>query len=315
MQQLDTALATLEAQPTVHHFDQVRQRHQQWVGVHTNPVTGVAHSRRANSANRLAAQITAHRGVLAHAATLRQRIETLLAAENWATKCLCAELYVPGPQWNASPAAPYVQLLEEECISSSGWAKVQPNSLADFSRHGASDLDTLQQWPNLAFKSRIILQSRYGFQNWPPWGALSVRKGLFCHSSAAIAAHLIEQNRAALHAGLNCPIRSIDLVHQQPAVPGGISHWWVAVNRPDEVRLGQRVVRFDSVGDFFILPLVGGFVVDMWGALWVQQGGHEAAWATSNAVCPGAAVRDTPFISLGDNLATEAVRVPVHHVY
>lgn len=315
LQQLDQTLQTIEQRPNVHRFQQIEQQHAAWVATKGVSNAGGVASKRAGASNTLAAQLRAHRRRLDDLATLMGRVEQLLEQEvSWRTKCLCAELYDPtAPGWGA--LAPHVEILEQECRMASGWAMHAPDTLAGWSEHGRADLATVTQWPQLATKTRIVLQSHHQLAAWPPWQGMSVRKGLFCHSSAAIAAYLIDANRATLQQGLRCPIRAVDIVHQQPPTQGGMSHWWVAVNRPDEVRMSNTVKRFNRVGDFGLLPLVGGFVVDIWGALWLDQADAAAAQATSTAPCGEAAVREIPFISLGDNLATEQVRVHVRHVY
>jgi hypothetical protein len=113
--------------------------------------------------------------------------------------------------------------------------------------------------------------------------------------------------------GLSCTVKSIDVVHQLPKETGGISHWWVCINKPDEVRLRTRTIRFERFSDFDILPFVGGFVVDIWGALWISQADAAARWATSADEEPEACVRSTPFVRLERGVDSR-IRVYTHHL-
>jgi hypothetical protein len=118
---LDGALRTIEQQPTTHTFAQIEQAYTAWRNTKLDPATASAVSKRGASANALVAQVQAHRRVLNDRTTLMRRVETLIATSDWQRKCLCAELYNParGP-WGVLD--PYVAVLEQESILSSGWA-------------------------------------------------------------------------------------------------------------------------------------------------------------------------------------------------
>lgn len=152
-----------------------------------------------------------------------------------------------------------------------------------------------------------------GIDSWPPWPETKhVRKGRFCHSSAAIGVYKVKEKAAAVSAGLKCRIRSIDVVHQQPDTTGEISHWWVCVNRPDEVRFDGGINKFERFSHISYLPLLGGFVIDIWGALWKDQEKTAEARFTSSAETAGTCVANGPFILLG---ALDArVKFYLHHL-
>ena len=66
-----------------------------------------------------------------------------------------------------------------------------------------------------------------------------------------------------------------------------MTQWWVAVNCPYRLQIGELDVRFDRSTDFAYLWLTGGFVVDVWGALWnVQQHRMPAAARNRGAIGP-----------------------------
>ncbi len=137
----------------------------------------------------------------------------------------------------------------------------------------------MNTWPTLPYGTRMKFASEQSRQTGQrvnpatiqvPWNVnIHVRKGLFCHSSAAIAAHVIHSNRNALQAGHTCPIRPINVIHQQPNTAGQMTHWWVCVNRPDRLVINEsKSIDFSNTMDYAYLPFVGGFVVDIRGALW-----------------------------------------------
>ena len=317
---IDTALHALEADPSDAAFVTLRNNMNNWYATKVD-AAGVFHSRRDPAATPVRALINQHHQFLLDRNTLKQRIEQqILNSFNWKTRVLCAELYVGdafGPAW-APLTQQALEALEWEARLSSGWAHHPPAQIDDWSNRGRMEAASLAAWPNLpAGGSGHVLRARMPIDlnimpaAWPPWGVF-VRKGLFCHSCAALAVHAIYANRAVLQAGLTCQIRSIDVVHQQPAVPGGISHWWVCVNRPVELRLTARTVRFDTLSDYKYLSLVGGFVVDIWGTLWADQEAAPEQRALSNAATALNCVIARPYPRL---LGDTATRIHARELY
>ena len=258
-------------------------------------------------------QVDQLKNVVRDRETLMQRVEKLLRdSTGWPSKCLCAELYTANDDpWGANKAIAGV--LEKECRLVSGWAMNAPNAFEDFCEKGEADANAVQQWPNLTSKARILLPSQ-GIA-WPPaWGGTAWRKGLYCHSSAAIAAWALDANRLDLGQGLGVQIKSIDIVQQMPASKGTMSHWWVFVNRPDDLKLSGGAKAVTNADQWEGFELAGGFVVDIWGALWSDQREHATEWATNNAASTQKAVQDAPFIPIED-MSKEKARLHVRKVY
>jgi len=271
LQAVSTALRNFDQTPTAAHLTQVRAAFTNWLGAKPgrfNQVTGRIKSVRATGAAALNAQLAQLVQLHQERDTAMGRVRTLLDQLNWKTKCLCAELY--DPDVDLGQASPYVDILAEESNFSSGWARLVPDPapVRFWDQKGAEEAQGLQQWPQLSTKARTLLTSRHGGAAWPPWRAgTHVRKGLFCHSAAALAVHAIRQAAAQIEAGCQAwRIRAVDVIHQKPIGTGPMTHWWVGINRPDQVDFSNRTQQFQRFSDFSLLPLVGGFVVDIWGA-------------------------------------------------
>ena len=114
--------------------------------------------------------------------------------------------------------------------------------------------------------------------------------------------------------GLSAGIKSIDIVQQMPSTPGTMSHWWVFVNRPDSLVLGTTPKTVTYAGEWKGFDMVGGFVVDIWGALWNEQQRDPVGWCDEAAPSNRNAVRDAPFIDIED-MDRERARVHIRHVY
>lgn len=321
---IDSALATLETSPTIGNFDRIINLYGAWRRTKIDPRTGRAMSKRGTAGNALVDQLREHKGILDDRVTLMQRVIQTMDQIDWKRRCLCAELYDTADNRDWGAINGYVNWLAAESRASSGWANQFPQNIFELAERGEAEIEAVNNWPNIGFRTKVGLARWIQSETdqivnpstiqWPPWnGNPHVRKGLFCHSSAAIAARVIHSQRAVLHAGLRCQIRTIDVVHQQPRERGQMTHWWVCVNRPDELRLSNRVIRFTRTPDFAYLPLMGGFVVDIWGALWLDQQQNGNQWATAGQETPHPCVTDTPSIQIGHR--DEATRIQIHHVY
>jgi hypothetical protein len=264
------------------------------------------------AATTLSAQVKAVRGVIKDCDTLMTRVEQLVQTKvPWPTKCLCAELYTANDDpWKKDKDI--AGQLEKECRLTSGWAMNAPTDFTQFCEKGEADADLVTKWPQLAVKSKIIFTSQ-GIE-WPPKWSDPWRKGLYCHSSAAIAAWLLDQNRVTLTTGLSLPIKSIDIVQQMPSSTGQMSHWWVYVNRPDPLTLSTGAKAVATANQWVGFDLVGGFVVDIWGALWHDQSQGATTWATKTDASNQKAVRGAPFIQIQD-ISREQARVHTRQVY
>ncbi len=272
--QIDTALATFDTNPNAASFNALRNNFNVW---YNSKLTGGAfQSNRGAEPLHVRQMLANHAQLLQDRTQLMQNVENQLLTVNWQSRAIWAEIYDP-TNAAAFPGAlqTYVGDLEWESRLSSGWAQNPPLQVPEWAQRGQTEAANLATWPNLpgggpgvVLRARMMPDLGIAPANWPRWAPGFARKGLFCHSCAAISADAVFSNRAALQAGLHCPIRSVELVHQQPATVGGMSHWWLCVNRPDEIRFANRIVRFNSFQDYFnYLPIAGGFVVDLWGAL------------------------------------------------
>lgn len=321
LQAIDRSITTFQQIPTLASFQQMEVAYAAW---HQSKINcrGNFSSRRAPASNLLGQQLADHRAWLDDCQRVKRRIERrLLRAIPWKTNTLCAELYTnpQSPAW-APLLATEVSALAAESTLTSQWANVAPATVAGWVTAGHNELTRLNLWENLPPMPELVLNNRFNIQ-WPPWrnravgqppfaGAL-VRKGLFCHSYAALAADYIFNHIGALENGTGYRIHSIDLIHQWNQPGQTMQHWWVCVNGPMTIQYGPGVVRdFRSCIDYIRhLPLVGGFVVDIWGALWLDQRLHGPARAISNAATAGDCVWDIPHAGfLGNTRTTKHAR-------
>lgn len=306
LQGIDRSLATFQATPSLTNFGAIQTAYNTWRLTKLNRHAQVISRRRAASDN-LEGDLARHRSFLDGRNQVKARVELGLSALQWKNRAICAELYSNpnDPGWN--PLLPEdILALELEANVTSRWANVIPPTLAGWHDVGAAERQRLANWPNLtagvggitirsALLQRLNINAAAG--QWPPWQgrAAFVRKGLFCHSFAALAAEYLYANRVALEAGTQFRIHSISVIHQQAADVGGMTHWWVAVNAPTQINLGGGAIRtLNLCNDYAVLDLVGGFVVDIWGSLWIDQLGNEHARATSNAATAGDCVWTVP---------------------
>jgi len=280
---VDNAFDNLESNPTVANFTALQTAFNTWYNSKT--ATGTFQSERGIEPIHVRQMLNKHQQLLTDRQQLMQDVETALTALNWKTKAIHAEIYDSAKAARFGPLQTYVPHLEWESIINSGWAKNPPSTVNEWSDAGR--LGILMQ-------SRMSGAINIAPNTWPQWAPSNyARKGLFCHSCAAISANIIYTDRATLQGNLQCPIRSIELVHQQPAQVGQISHWWLCVNRPDEIQLENRTVRFDTFQDYATyLPMVGGFVVDLWGAMFIvssnqQSNAHSQAALGNNCAWDG----------------------------
>ena len=322
LKELDNALDLLDKNPTLSLFDQVNNKFTVWSNTKRTPNGAFDKTKRRDAANELNEQIRRLGEIRRDRTQLMQRVQTLIDHHlPWRSRCLCAELYDTKDRRDWGVLKDHVKWLEDESSGSSGWSKLPSTTIDGWSDKGEEEIRAVNQWPQLGFKTRVLLASRMGVDQISitvPWmatnGALHVRKGLYCHSSAAIVAHLIHQNRNALQNGLQCPIRSIGLIHQRSNETLAMTHWWVCINLPDELRLGNnRVVRFSRTSEYNYLPLLGGFIIDIWGALWLKQCENGNTWATSPVEIQEPCVEDSPFIVI--KRSDETARIFVKHVY
>lgn len=300
LKKVDRALAGFHLAPSVASYQMLRQRFIEWAGGKQRLVNGNIDSRRAWGANTLERQIQQMDATLVAQTHLKNNINNQLMNLNWKQHALCAEL--------CEDIDVIGESLNNEANLSSGWAmKITPNPPINFwYQKGQDEATRLFGWPNLARTPRILMSSR-GMQ-WPT--SNNFRWGLYCHSSAALAVRTIVEFLGLILVGGH-PIRSIDVIQQQPAQPGGMSHWWVCINKPTLAKFGNRYVRFSTVADFSCLPLCGGCVIDMWGALWEVQGRNPNQWVYDlNGANVGDAVRDVPWITLGEG--NDAVKCFTH---
>ena len=252
LQAIDRALLTFQGAPSLPNFTAIENAYNTWRATKLNR-RGQVVSRRLNASAGLEADLSLHRAFLNGRNTVMGHVENGLAALNWKTRALCAELYTNpnDPLWN--PLLPQdILALELEANVSSRWANVIPQTVAGWQVVGAGEAQRLANWPNLAagvagIPVRAALMNQLGINvdtgGWPPWQghAAFARKGLFCHSFAALAADYLYTNRIALEAGTQFRIHSIAVVHQQPAQVGGMTHWWVCVNAPTQIQYAAAV--------------------------------------------------------------------------
>lgn len=312
---IDTALATFEATPSIANFEAVERNYGAWSRTKLNRY-GVVESRRQPASDILGDHTRQHKLRLAGKTAVKNDLERMLEdTVDWKTKALCAELYYDPEDVRWAPlSAVDVTLLGNEATLSSGWAQVIMNTnMQQWSDWGEGEIARLQAWPN--FLGGVFRMRNSGALNAnggrivPANRAPVVRKGLFCHSFAAIAANVVFQNRRQLISG-PFRIRSIELINHRPAPNQAINlmnHWWLCVNKPHRLylgggagRAGAREVRFDTFDDFVdFLPLCGGFIVDMWGALWRDQADQARVQrfirARDQFQIPDGAVWDEPF--------------------
>ena len=337
LRRIDSALGMLETQPSARVVDHLFHDTRAWHA--SKDSAGRFGSRRGSAATDLTQSVKKLYDRLQDRNMLMDRISRHLDdALDWKRRILCAELYVDAANprsFVASSWAPltleHVKNLAWEARTSSQWAAIAPRSVPEWSDRGSSEADSLAAWPNLpaggsgravrsgiqARRDLIAAGNRHladdnAPDNWPPWHVAGapppphVRKGLFCHSCAALAAHVICENRLALEAGLDdCRIRSIDIIQQQPEPGGVMHHWWVCVNRPDTLRFSNRTINFQTLLEYDFLDLVGGFVIDIWGVLWRDQGQRPAAKAKDPAAASVDAVRARPKESILGDTATK----------
>jgi len=228
---------------------------------------------------------------------LMAAVERKVQETGWQTKATWGEIYETQKKDNYGLLKDHVEDLEWEARVSSGWAMNTPDNVEDWADKGSDEIKRLRAWPNLA-AGRAGLSSRMrmmpdlgaGSHEWPRFN-IFVRKGVFCHSSAAIAAHILHTKRTLFNSTAHfCPIESIDIIQQSPAANAGMCHWWVCVNRPDEIRMSNRTIRITTFDDYVrYLPLVGGFVVDMWGAMF-QPANQFTAWSYQPALASPAVI-------------------------
>ncbi|UVH55630.1 hypothetical protein NWF24_22655 [Variovorax paradoxus] len=309
---VDGALTAFDQVPSRANWLTLTLRMQTWLTAKAgryNVGTGVINSVRGASVTNLKAQIDAYRQFLLDRDTLMANVANQLDLLNWRTRTICAELYDDANNAAFGLYAPHIAVLEEEGILSSGFVRAfRPGhtTIADWDNAGASELGRLNAWPTLQGVARFRIN------NWRAWhpALADPRKGLFCHSSAALAVHCIVTHRIALQGALSCPIRSIDVYHQRGNA-GEITHWWVAINRPDNIALGTAPHgTLTTMADFDRLEMMGGFVIDIWGALWLAQQNNPGTWVGSAAAVAENAVRLAPFITLnGVNTLTHYSRL------
>lgn len=323
LQQIDAALTAFHVTPTLANLTQLSTRNQTWRTAKTS-CFGNFSSRRAPQANALATSIQDYQAFLADRITLMQRVNAHingvdLGGLSWKQLYLAAELYDfdEDPGGWAAVGQRNVEALEFEARAGSGWAMNAPATVPEWAQKGAAEVAAATNWPTPTLSVRMQLP-RIGLtvDQWPPWttgagGAALLpflRKGLFCHAAAALAAHWLDTNRLVLEAGLSCRIRTIDIIHQQAAEQGGMTHWWVCVNKPDRMNFGTWQHQFNTFNSFRHLPMCGGFVVDLWGPLWDDQGDDAPLKAVSNAATAIDCVADVPGDYLGDTATISRAR-------
>ena len=330
---IDNALGMIETSPSARGLEDLYHRTREWHESKTNPVTRVFRSRRGLSPTLLKDSVKRLYDRLQDRNMLMYRIRQYLDQLDWKRLIVCAELYeeaAKAARLHGSGWAPlthqHVRNLSWEARISSHWAHGSPPAAVPWwSDRGREEATRLDAWPALApgipgmgarsgiddKRDRPATAHVDAPDNWPPWHAAGVavpniRRGLYCHSCAALAAHVIHHNRLALEAGLDdCRIRSIDVVRQPPPHSDRtMSHWWVCVNRPDRIRLSNRTLTFNTLADFDYLDVIGGFVIDMWGVLWEEQKERPAASAKNPAPINVDAVMDWPLDLLDDTTTT-----------
>lgn len=294
LQTVDRNLADFIQSPTAPRLTALRQNLNAWLQSKTKG--GQVKSIREPHATNLQARVQALYDRTSDMPRLMGAIETELDTLDWREDVLCAECY--GNQGGQAQAAwQAVNLdpmpLEREAIMMSKWADVVPRDIDGWAERGEEEKARLEAWPTLIGPKRMMLGP------WPPWAVPFVRKGLFCHSLAALAVKIITDKRAQVEGGGACRIRSIDVFHQK-AKGALITHWWVCINRPQQLVLPSgRTIRFDTDADLAWLPMTCGFVVDLWGALWLDQQDTFTTKSVSNAATADDAVADEPLINIG----------------
>ncbi len=214
----------------------------------------------------------------------RRRLIAALDALNWKDKTIWAEIYSGNPA-NFGALTPYVSDLLWESRQCSGWANIDPASFDVWINKGQMEIDHLNAWPNLpankpSFSMNVHRAAGINpadANQWPRWQPNPgfARKGLFCHSSSAIAANVAYNGRANLNQRF-WKLRSIDIIQQQADRTGGMCHWWVCVNRPEKIYFNGKEIDMGIFGNIEkYLEVCGGFVVDIWGALYKL--GHGTA--------------------------------------
>jgi hypothetical protein len=315
LQRLDAALLAFNGVPGLQNFTNLENAYNAWHGTKVN-CFGNFSSRRAAATNPLEAALITHRQWLNDAATVMARVEAGLGALNWKNNILCAELYRRERDVRWAPLQQRdIFAIASEQVLTSGWVHPPgPPDVAAWSAVGAAERQRLAQWPHLNAGIHDRMRRVTGIDpgdptQWPPWqhrlpaapapDVPFVRKGLFCHSCAALAVEYLYANRAALVLGTHYTIHSIDVIHQQPAAddPTRTSHWWVCVNGPAQITYfpGGAVANFPDWQSFVThLPITGGFVVDIWGSLWADQEPDRFARARNAAATAGPCVIPVP---------------------
>ncbi len=281
---IDRALTNFDNNPCAATLHSLKHQFQTWYRNKTT--SGTLNSKHADPSFKLEHLIKYYEWLERDRRTLKTEVENRMATTGWKSKATWGEIYQAQHAAAYGQLQPYVEDLEWEARVCSGWAMNPPADINSWSSIGADEVKRLEAWPQLAAgkpgliaRMKIMGQLGCAAHQWPRFAPLNVRKGVFCHSSAAIAAHLLHKNRAALNSTAHfCRIKSIDIIQQQASRTGSMCHWWVCVNRPDEIRLASRTIRFTSFQEYErYLPIVGGFVVDMWGAMF-EKGKDYTAW-------------------------------------
>jgi hypothetical protein len=279
LQDLDDSLRNFNNNPTLDTFKQIESTYKRFnetqsPRIHPPPNVNVS----------LRADLERHRLFLDGRDIVKRRVELCLASLSWKEKAICAELYKPQSDSSWAPLTENDMLaLECEANASSRWANIPPRSIAGWAEVGAKEADALQKWPEIGLAARTAIQSRE-LGPWPPWrGRIPfVRKGMFCHSAAAISAEYLFKHRKMLVHGTQFCIHSIAAAHQQAASAGDITHWYIIVNSPESIEHDGKSSRLHRCSDYRVLEALGGFVVDIWGALWLDQGLDGQSYATND---------------------------------
>lgn len=329
LQAIDRSILAFNQIPGLPGFVQMETAYAAWHQSKINCI-GNFSSRRAPASNPLGQALATHRTWLNDSRTVMDRIEAgLLNDIPWKTDTLCAELYEheQDPLW-APLQQRDVEVLAFEATLTSRWAMNAPLTVQAWDQVGAGELARLNAWDALpAGHPRYAMRQVMGIDanvpgQWPPWSnrphpgpqVAFVRKGLFCHSYAALAANWIYHNIPALEAGTQYRIHSIDIIHQWNAPGSTMQHWWVCVNGPQQIQYALGNVKTFTAASRCLdyiqhLPFVGGFVVDIWRALWRDQRAHQHARAVSNAATAGDCVWQVPeMIFLGNTRVTKHAR-------
>ncbi len=305
-QNLESALTDFQTTPSLNSFHKIESCHRAFQAAQplriVKRVAGTAQP--PSAADSLKDDLARHKAFLTGRDTVKAKVASALAELGWQERAICAELYTQPEQASWAPLTENdILALECEASASSKWAHLPPKSLSQWAEIGEKEIAALSQWPALGFTARSAIQTR-NLGEWPTWQdhAPFARKGLFCHSSAAIAAAHLFENRSQLVSGTQFHIYSIAAAHQQASEPGGITHWYLVVNAPEAIQYDGRTSRPLSLcADYQILDLAGGFVVDIWGALWEDQQPNRYSSAVSDQSTTTGCVFNSPSTALLGN--------------